>query len=164
MPKPVYQKRHRLPEAAYHGQVTISITACVYDRKRLFLDPDVVNSFIDQLKKNAEKHGSIIPIYCFMPDHLHLLVHGETKASRPKTAIEEFKQESGMWLAREMPNFQWQHRFHDHIVRTSEDWKTKARYIANNPVRARLCKDAKDHPFTGALGLDLHDVLYDANR
>lgn len=164
MLKPIRQKRHRLSPAAYYGEVTISITANVKFRKGLFLDSGIVRYFKDELEKQAARYEANVPIYCFMPDHLHLLIGGLTRTARPKQAIDGFKHETGIWLANNLPGFEWQHRYHDHILRSSEDWKTKARYIANNPVRAGLVEGLSAYPHTGSIGYDLADILYDSGK
>ena len=46
----------------------------------------------------------------------------------------------------------WQVGFHDWTIRDLEDWGAKANYIHMNPVKARLCKNAKDWEFSSAAG------------
>jgi REP element-mobilizing transposase RayT len=83
-----------------------------------------------------------VPIYCFMPDHLHVFFRGTDFDSDPLLAMERFKHFSGSWMQRNrLPR--WQPGFHDTILRYGE-WKRKVRYIAKNPVRAGLVENPFD--------------------
>ena len=97
-----------------------------------------------------------------MPDHLHVLLYGTTPQSRAKDAMIRFKRDSGMWLAANRPDLEWQEDFYDHIIRRSEGWEVQARYAALNPVRARLAEDIFAWPYTGSIGYDRDEVLLDA--
>jgi hypothetical protein len=33
------------------------------------------------------------------------------------------------------PNFKWQARYHDHIIRNEDSWQTISNYILNNPAQ-----------------------------
>jgi putative transposase len=158
----IREKRHRLPEAAYYGRKTVSFTACAENRRRGFDDPDLVAAFVPHLTDAARETGCVVPIYCFMPDHLHVVVLGLDDASRPKRAMELFKHDTGMWLAEHRPNLSWQKDFHDRIVRRSEGFAAHVRYVALNPVRAGLAPDIDSWPFTGSVGCQLSEVLLDA--
>jgi hypothetical protein len=52
--------------------------------------------------------------------------------------------------------------FYDRIVRRSEGFAASVRYIALNPVRAKLAADIDSWPFTGSIGCDLKEVLLDS--
>ena len=69
-----------------------------------------------------------------MPDHLHVLILGLEVASRPRLAMNRFKQRSGDWLAANRSDVVWQGDFYDRIVRQKEGYENVARYIALNPV------------------------------
>jgi putative transposase len=97
-----------------------------------------------------------------MPDHLHVVVNGLDKRSRPKTAMDQFKQQTGLWLAVNAPQFEWQDDFHDPIIRKHDDWRRHVQYIAFNPVRAGIVRNPFDYPFTGSIGYDLSELLVDS--
>lgn len=157
--KPVREKPHRLPEAAYYGTVAVSFTACVKHRMNLFTTSTVVDAFVEILRMESADHKSEVAIYCFMPDHLHLILKGTEKASRPKKAMDSFKYLTGQWLAENSPEFEWQKDYHDHIIRSGEDGDGHVVYIACNPVRAGLVESPLDYPFTGSLATDWRELL-----
>jgi hypothetical protein len=47
----------------------------------------------------------------------------------------------------------WQRGYPDHAARDSEDIRHIARYIAANPLRAKLVDDIMDHPYWDAIWL-----------
>jgi len=68
-------KHHRLPREHYQGRVWAAFTLCVEARKKFFVESETVNIFATFLQQVAEKYD-FRAIYCFMPDHLHLISLG----------------------------------------------------------------------------------------
>jgi len=48
----------------------------------------------------------------------------------------------------------WQKKFYDHILRETDNFDAVAGYIWMNPVRAGLCDDARDYPYSGSFTVD----------
>jgi len=160
---PMREKRHRLARECYQGEVTVAITACIEKNVRLFADSEVVRHFTDCLKTAADKRYCTVLIYCFMPDHQHLLVHGNSSQADTWRAMVDYKQQTGFWLGRNCAGIKWQKDFYDHIIRADEDLKSQIQYIADNPVRRGIVKNWKEYPFTGAVGIDLDVVMSDTS-
>ena len=160
--RPNRERKHRLPREDYIGRRSVAFTACLRDRKPKLNDPTIVPALVSLLGRSADSFGCCVPIYTFMPDHMHVLLIGERVDSDLKGAMDKFKYLSGFWLFRHRPDLHWQKDYWDHVVREFEGWRTQARYIAANPCRAGLCHDIFDWPYTGSIGFDLHDVLADA--
>ena len=76
MKRNVREKPHRLPRDCYRGRVIVAFTACVDNRHTPYLDSVIVNNFLDSLNKAATKSKCLVPIYCFMPDHVHVILQG----------------------------------------------------------------------------------------
>ncbi|MBI1817442.1 MAG: transposase [Deltaproteobacteria bacterium] len=147
-----------MPRALYRGQVIVAVTARIADRQPVFADSDIVHVFVELLKIAADKHSGRVPIYCFMPDHVHVVLEGQTSGADTWRSMVTFKQQSGLWLSRHV-GARWQKDFFDHIIRADEDVAAQIRYVANNPVRKGLVSDWRSYPFTGAIGYDLHAVI-----
>jgi hypothetical protein len=78
----VYAKRHRLPKEFYQGEVAVAFTLCLRDVAAGFsLRPEMVNIFTDILTFVAQNTNCIVPVYCFMPDHQHLIIQGKKSES-----------------------------------------------------------------------------------
>jgi len=100
----IREKRHRLPRECYRGEVTVAFTACVEDDYPLFSDASVVTAFVERLDTAAKKHKCIVFIYCFMPEHQHLIVHGTAPSADTWRAMVDYKQLTGYWLGRHNPD------------------------------------------------------------
>jgi putative transposase len=107
MPEPTREKLHRLPRESYRGDATVAFTACVADAHPLFTDAGVVEVFVALLRSTAEHHGCVVVIYCFMPEHLHVMLHGWQESADTWQAMVEFKQRSGFWLKQHRPGVTW---------------------------------------------------------
>src|ERR1700687_1076212 len=115
------ETHHRLPRESYQGLVNVAFTICAADRTPLFTETEVVSEFISLLRAALEKHACVASIYCFMPDHVHVLLSGRDESSDAWAAVALFKQQTGIWLGQHRPGVHWQKDFYDHIVRRDED-------------------------------------------
>lgn len=147
----------RLPEACYVGRVAVAFTACLSPRRPYFVDHAAVQPHIDLLAEEVERTQCIAYAYCFMPDHLHVLMVGPRDDSQPLLAMRRFKQRSGFALRKTA--VYWQPRFYDHILRPGDDTVRQAMYILHNPVRAGLCDDPWTYPYAGMIGISRDDLL-----
>jgi putative transposase len=94
-----------------------------------------------------------------MPDHLHIIVMGTQDDVNLLKFINQYKQKTGFWMARNQPDMSWQKDFFDHIIRKNESLPAAIRYVLENPVRKGLVENWQDYPFKGAIGCNLDDVL-----
>src|SRR5439155_11397867 len=65
---------HRRPDFSYGGIHQYSLTFCTLQRHRVFVTAVIVEGSLDKISRAARDHEFAILAYCFMPDHLHLLV------------------------------------------------------------------------------------------
>jgi putative transposase len=154
----IKEKKHRLPETAYKGEVSVAFTLCVQDRQNIFLTSSIVDNFTRILRSLMVRVPCIIPVYCFMPDHQHLIISGTSNQADVLNFIKIYKQKTGYWLSRNL-SAKWQKDFYDHVIRKEENLINIARYILDNPVRRGLVAHWDDYPFKGSVGFDLEDIL-----
>lgn len=95
-----HKKRLRLKGFDYIGQFRYSLTFCTKDRTAYFDDAAAISGVAGFLRETSEKHGFRIWSFCFMPDHLHVLVEGERPSSDLRKFVSLFKQKSGYWFRR----------------------------------------------------------------
>jgi putative transposase len=155
----IREKRHRLEKDDYRGEISVSFTLCIKDRFQLFQNASIVNIFENILRFEAERAFCIIPVYCYMPDHQHLIVSGRNSGSDTFKFIKAYKQKTGYWLSNNQINAGWQKDFFDHIIRKEQSLVNVARYILDNPVRKGLVANWQDYPFKGSIGYDLDEIL-----
>ncbi len=155
----VKEKRHRLPKEFYKGELSIAFTLCLNGNIQIFTEPEVVDICIDILTSIVFKTNCIVPVYCSMPDHQHLLIKGTKNDSDIWKSIVNYKQKTGFWLSKNKPKVRWQKDFFDHVIRTDKNIVVQARYILDNPVRKGLASSWQEYPFKGSIGCRLEDVL-----
>ncbi len=156
---PATEKKHRLPLDNYKGEVIATFTLCVENKKHCFTDKAIVDKFLEILMEAKNKHDCKNVIYVFMPDHLHLILEGNSKNADTWKSVALFKQKTGFWLSKNRKEIRWQKDFYDHIHRKDEDLKKQVAYILNNPVRKNLVEDWEDYPFKGSLDFELKEII-----
>jgi putative transposase len=73
-----------------------------------------------------------------MPDHLHIVVEGQSEDSDCKAFIKSAKQYSGYYYSQEHRRRLWDRYGHERIIRDDQELAMTVRYIVANPVRAGL--------------------------
>jgi putative transposase len=133
-----------------YRQVNVaSLTLCTFERKQAFLSPSWVNYCLAVLQRISDKHNVSVLAYCFMPDHIHFLMHNAGRSSIV-SFTKDFKQLTGFHYKRQTGAQLWQKSYYDHFLRRDEDVVVVARYIFGNPVRAGLVAEASRYPFSGS--------------
>jgi putative transposase len=129
------EKLHRLHREYYQGEITTAFTLCIQNKEPLFLNQSVVTDFVSILIATLGNSNCIAPAYCFMPDHLHIILTGKTANADAWKTVVSYKQKTGYGLSRNMPAVRWQKDFYDHVIRSEKTIATQVRYILDNPVR-----------------------------
>jgi putative transposase len=143
----------------YIGLHRYSLTFCTDRRSRLFTDAAVVALVVQQLLRSASEQKFSVIAYCFMPDHLHLLIEGTSDDSDAKRFIKAFKQYSGYYYAQQRQGALWQRYGFEHVLRDEEVTVVVAKYILANPVRAGLADTIEQYPFVGSLVYEVKDLI-----
>lgn len=159
----IREKKHRLPKEFYKGEISAAFTLCL-DKQSVAAGFSLRDSEIEECLRNllftvAGKNECIIPVYCLMPDHQHLIMTGSKPEANLWQAIVQYKQKTGYWMSIHRPGMRWQKDFYDHILRKNEDIAVQVKYILDNPVRKGLVKNWEEYPFKGAIGCNLEDIL-----
>lgn len=141
----------RLRIFSYEGPYAYLLTINTYQRKPWFRDAQLVKSCQKELLRLGDQLGFKILAYCFMPDHLHLLIQGSDN-SRLIPFIQKFKQLTGYRFKASTQERLWQRSFYDHVLRGEEDLGEVANYVWDNPVRAGLIESRHDYLFSGPFG------------
>jgi len=155
----IIEKKHRLPAPFYCGKVSVSFTLCIEKRKQLFIRKNLVDEFTNILKKTIEKKECIVPVYCYMPDHQHVILHGMDSDINLLKIIGEYKQRTGYYLSQNNIDVKWQKNFYDKIIKKNESLSTQVRYILDNPVRKGLVDNWESYLYKGSLSCNLNDII-----
>jgi putative transposase len=162
----IKEKSHRLPKEFYKGETSVVFTLCVKREAAAgfsLCNPEIISVFIGILTSAVANAGCIVPVYCFMPDHQHLIITGTRDGSDIRKVIINYKQKTGFWLSVNKNNIKWQKDFYDHVIRRHEDLATQVKYILDNPVRKGLVSSWREYPYKGSIGCKMEDILYGIN-
>jgi REP-associated tyrosine transposase len=116
----MFKNRPRLRTFDYRGRYRYFLTFCTYLRREVFVSHAVVDPVRSQILQFSELCGFTIPAYCFMPDHLHLLVEGQADHSDLRDFVKRAKQSSGFTYRRQRAARLWQSSYYDHVLRENE--------------------------------------------
>jgi len=125
----------------------------------VFEDSGVVRNALIQIRLTARVEHFAILAYCFMPDHVHLLVEGLNEQSDLRRFAKMSKQRSGAIHALSGNGRLWQEGYWEKALHADEDPRRVVRYILENPVRANLARTPRDYPFVGSDVWNLADLL-----
>jgi len=150
---------HRLDPSQYAGCRLYFLTICTFDRAERFRDAAVVDLVLSRILRTARELGIEVIAYCFMPDHVHLVVVGKNAGAELRRFVGLAKQRSGYEFARVRRERLWQPSFFDRTIRSDEDVAEIIAYVIRNPVRARLVQNPADYPHWGSQAYSREEVL-----
>jgi putative transposase len=121
------------------------ITTITKNREPFFAEPSCAREAIDTLYRVQGMYPFFLYGFAIMPDHSHYLI----KVPFPNTisqVMHSYKR-AVTFACGKGPI--WQPRFH---VRLLEDPAPALNYIFWNPVKAELCTNPQDYPWSSATG------------
>ena len=143
----------RLSPEAYTADAVVHWTLTLFDRATGWLNPLFHAGFRELMLHVAAREGLLCPVYCLMPDHLHLVWMGLRRDTDQLHGMAFLRTH----LAKSFRPFRFQKQAHDHVLRADErEQDAFARvcaYVLNNPVRGRLADRPESWPYSGAVVL-----------
>jgi REP element-mobilizing transposase RayT len=133
---------------------TYLVTSATVDRRCFFASFDAgcaaARCFIDP----AILGDASLLAWVLMPDHAHWLLQLGERDSLDRV-VNRVKSASARHANRVLNRCEalWQAAYHDHALRSDEDFRTAARYVVANPLRAGLVERLADYPFWDAVWL-----------
>jgi putative transposase len=148
-------KPRRLSTFDYLGLQRYFLTFCTHRRFRHFERAACVEAVHEQFQRAAADLRFAFLAYCYMPDHVHLLVEGQSDDSDGRRFIGHAKQLSAFRFQAHFGERLWQRYGFERTLRANESPVRVARYVLENPVRAGLVAKVDEYPF---LGSDVYTV------
>ena len=141
----------RLPREYYQADAVVHWTLTIFDRSQGWLTPAVHQQFRELMFHAAAREGLVCPIYCLMPDHLHLVWMGLRLDSDQLNGMAFLR----TYLEPALQPAKFQPQAQDNVLREQERQRNAfaktCYYIAANPARAELMKVNEVWPFTGGI-------------
>ena len=136
--------RIAIPDVPHH------ITQRGNNRQDVFFVDDDRRVYLSYLKEHCEKYGVELLGWCLMTNHIHLIARPASETSLAKALgrthfrytqyINRFHGRSGHL---------WQNRFFSCPLGREHFWQA-LRYVEQNPVRAKLVRQAWKYPWSSA--------------
>ncbi|KAA5545606.1 hypothetical protein FYK55_07605 [Roseiconus nitratireducens] len=130
-------------------------TMSIDDRRTGWLVPAFKDRFRELLTHAAFRYAFVCPVYCLMPDHMHLVWAGVSARSDQLKACRYFRKHVNTVLRRH--GYRFQHQAHDRVLREDEREEsafiTLVEYVARNPERKGLVPPDcfSEYRYTGCL-------------
>ena len=141
----------RLSREHYQGNAVVHWTLSIARRDTGWLTAAFHSQFREVMLHAAAREGFFCPVYCLMPDHLHLVWMGLRRDTDQRQGMKFLREH----LAPALRPHRFQHQAHDHILRERERMKGAfgkvCFYILDNPRKAELVKHARDWQFAGSV-------------
>ncbi|MEO9592617.1 hypothetical protein [Rhodopirellula bahusiensis] len=145
----------RLSLEHYQGSALVHWNLTIQGREQGWCKPILLYKFRELLTHAAFRYEFVCPLYCLMPDHIHMLWMGLFDRSDQLLAMRYFRRQFNAALKK--LRVQLQDQSYDHVLdddeREEEAFQAVCDYIARNPERAGLVPvdGYADYKFTGCL-------------
>lgn len=147
MPIPRIGLRRSVP---YQPGARHFVTCCTRNRAPFFVNELVVADAYLKLRRTLDAERFALLAYVFMPDHLHLLVEGQTTRSDLPACVNAFRQASSFAFLARHGRPLWQAGYYDHAIGGDAATAEVARYIFENPVRKGLVTRPHEYLYLGS--------------
>jgi REP-associated tyrosine transposase len=123
------------------------VTFNTHNRQKLLANTSV-NAALIRFANDGRMRGIGVGRYVIMPDHVHVFVRGNLDFSL-RQWVRVLKRVLSKALSSAPPH--WQEGFFDHLIRHSESYSEKWKYVRQNAVRAELVQNADEWPWQGEI-------------
>jgi putative transposase len=142
-----HAKRERLncKDAIYHIVTRCNNRESLIKNELDFIEYKVI------LKKCKEKYDFLLHDYAIINNHIHLLIKLFT-ATNISQIMHSIDRRYARWYNEhyKRKGHFWEDRFYGELIKDDIQLLAVMRYIDLNPVKAGLCKDPTEWPYSGA--------------
>jgi putative transposase len=149
-PDDAMHRPHRLTCDCYLGGHRYSLTICTHDRRPHFRTQQTVDCVRMEFLRTAGAERFAVLAYCFMPDHLHLVINGLEAHADLRRFVRLAKQRTGYHFKQTTGSRLWQDSYFDRTLRHDDELAEVVGYVIDNPVRAGLVNTPEAYPFWGS--------------
>lgn len=145
----------RLPRGHYQAEAIVHWSITMLGRKQGWLSVPFLYRFRELLTHTMFRYGLACPMFCLMPDHIHMVWMGLCEGSDQLNAMKHLRTRCNDSLRR--IGFELQDQAYDHVFKEEErrdtEFRNACEYIARNPERAGLVEtdEYASYGFTGCL-------------
>lgn len=158
------ESKHRLVKDRYLGKVRAAFTICTKNRNKLLINSVICNQLSRTLIDLTVEYNVKLIIYLIMPDHIHLIVQGESKEADLLNFINMFKQKTSYWYRKIFNKPLWQISYYDKKIRDENMLNNCIKYILKNPSKANMLNFFRQKEFYGTQTLNLSKMIREINQ
>ena len=127
------RKKRLLSQAGYYHIILRGV-----NHQSIFFDDEDRAKMKSCLKKYSSETTTVIYVYCFMDNHLHLLIHTDAE---PSLFVKKISSSYVYYFNQKYDRIGhlFQDRYKSEPVETERYFLTLARYILRNPQKAGMC-------------------------
>lgn len=127
------------------------------NRQDIFFDKADRVYFLSKLKELFKEEKVLISSYCLMTNHVHMLLYPQGRDALIR-AMKGVAQHYAQYVNHKYKRSGklWENRYKLHIVDPEYEWVV-ARYIENNPLRAKMIEKAEKYDYSSARSHLLND-------
>ena len=111
--------------------------------------PEVAQLVVDSVEQGA-KTDYLLHAWVVMPNHVHLLITPHSPVSKLLQKLKGYTARGANKLLGRAGVAFWQDESYDRLVRNTEEFRRIAKYIIENPVKARLARSAEEYRWSSA--------------
>jgi putative transposase len=139
----------RRPRSSLPDDAIYQVTVRGVNRSNIVFDEVDRNALQELVVRTEQRFGWCYDVYCLMTTHLHLVL--PAKLASLSAGMHWL---NGIWAQRmnrrhNRTGHLFENRFSAWVIRDERHWLATCRYVLENPVRAGLCTDARDWPWSG---------------
>ena len=144
----MYRKRNRIENYDYSQPNVYLLTICTENRANLFgvveARPDTPVTVLSPLGKLAEQaildietyyDNASIEAYSILPNHLHLLLRLDATTTQNAPTVSRIVKNMKEHVTRVYGKSVWQKGFHDHVIRSEQEYQNAWNYVTFNPAK-----------------------------
>jgi putative transposase len=121
------------------------------NRQKVFFAQETRKKYLSLLKEYLEKWDASLLVYCLMSNHVHLLIRPNLEESLAKIMQGVSLCYTQYFNRRYKKTGRlWESRYHSCIVDKERYLWMVARYIEQNPVRAKIVRNAENYSYSSA--------------
>lgn len=121
--------------------------------------PAVAGPLLAQLRHQGTEQAFALLAYCFMSDHVHLVVEGLSEAADLRLFVARWKQATDFWFRRAFRRAVWMPGYYDRILRDGDSTMDAVQYVMRNPIRAGLAGRIGEYQFAGSDVFSMQELL-----
>ncbi len=124
-----------------------------------FVDRALVGDLLRILRDQSEASDFFVWAYCFMPDHLQLLIEGRWRGADMSRFLSSFKRRSNLLYRQLCRRRLWQEDWRKLALKEADPILSVARFIFDSPVRRGLVCRFTDYDLLGSFELNVKYLL-----